>query len=143
MGRALCPLCPCRLPGEGPQGPAPSELAHVHWSSLGKCGWLPAPWPVSSIQTAHCTFYGSKLRIYEPGERQRETEGRAGRRGRVDGTYNLCSGPKTLCKLWPTSLPPCSLCISDQIAIFCGEQGELGTLHTVACPMDKQSAEYR
>lgn len=44
----------------------------------GKSGWLPAPWPVSSIQTAHCTFYGLKLRIYEAGERQRETEGRAG-----------------------------------------------------------------
>lgn len=52
--------------------------------------------------------------------------------GRVDGTYNLCSGPKTPCKLWPTSLPLCPLCIPDQITffVFCREQGELGTHHT-------------
>lgn len=50
----------------------------------------------------------------------------------MDGTYNLCSGPKTLCKLWPTSLLPCPLCIPDQTAffVFCRDQAELGTHHT-------------
>lgn len=59
-------------------------------------------------------------------------EGQAGGGGRVDGTYNLCSGPKTLCKLWPTSLPLCPLCIPEQIAfcVFCWKQAELRTHHT-------------
>lgn len=142
MRRSPCPFRPCRLSGEGPQGLASSELARVRWSSLGKCGWLPAPWSVSSIQTAHCTFYGSKLRIYEARERQRETEGRAGQRGRADSTYNLCSGSKTLYKLWPPSLFPCPLCIPNQLAVFCREQGELGTHHPGACPRDEQLAGY-